>query len=133
QFRLALMIALAVGGVFVLEPILKHIIQRPGVSPGGFSFPSGTAMRSMAAGAALTVVMWPTRWRWATTLLCALVVGLGGLAVVSEGGQWASDVLGGWCISVAGVAALGLAFQYLAPVGSDENRSHHTAASNDEI
>ena len=119
------MIAIAVGGAFVFEPILKDFFQRPQINPdaGGYSFPSGSAMRSMAAAAALTVVMWPTRWRWPTTLLGVFAVGLIGIALVSEGWHWASDVLGGWCISVAWVAALSFAFRYVAPVGRRESRS----------
>lgn len=131
---LVLMIAIAVGGAFIFEPILKDFFQRPPINPdaGGYSFPSGSAMRSMAAAAALTVVMWPTRWRWPTTLLCAFVVGLIGIAIVSEGWHWASDVIGGWCISVAWVAALSLAFRYVAPVGRRESRSGHRAAASDD-
>ena len=131
RLRLALMIAIAVGGAFVFEPILKNIFQRPPMNPesGGYSFPSGTAMRSMAAAAAFTVVMWPTRWRWPTTLLCASVVGLVGIAIVSEGWHWASDVLGGWCISVAWIATLSFAFRFVAPVRRRESRSGHRAAA----
>jgi membrane-associated phospholipid phosphatase len=129
RLRLALMIAIAVGGTFVFEPILKNLFQRPPMNPdaAGYSFPSGTAMRSMAAAAALTLVMWPTRWRWPTTLLCAFVVGLVGIAIVSEGWHWASDVLGGWCISGLWVASLCLAFRYLAPVRSSKSRFGHRA------
>jgi membrane-associated phospholipid phosphatase len=134
RLRPALMIALALGGVLVFEPILKNIFQRPPMNPegGGYSFPSGSAMRSMAAAAAFTVVMWPTRGRWPTTLLSAFVVGLVGIAIVSEGWHWASDVLGGWCISVAWVAALCFALRYLAPVGSDESRLRDRAPGSDD-
>jgi membrane-associated phospholipid phosphatase len=111
----ALMIGVAVGGTLVFEPILKDLFERPPVDPGdsGHTFPSGHAMRSMAAAAALTVAVWPMRWRWPTALLGALVVGLSGIAVVSNSWHWASDVLGGWCISVAWVAALSLASTHL--------------------
>ena len=61
-------------------------------------------MRSMAAAASLTVAMWPTRWRWATVLLGSLTVGLIGFAVISSDWHSASDVVGGWCISIAWVA-----------------------------
>jgi hypothetical protein len=115
RLRPALMIGFAVGGALVFEPILKDLFERPPVDPGdsGYSFPSGHAMRSMAAAAALTVAVWPMRWRWPTALLGALVVGLSGIAVVSNSWHWASDVLGGWCIGVAWVAALSLASPHL--------------------
>jgi membrane-associated phospholipid phosphatase len=109
----ALMIGVAVGGTLIFEPILKDLFERPPVDPGdsGYSFPSGHAMRSSAAAAAFTVVMWPTRWRWATTLLGAFAVGLIGIAVVVKDWHWASDVLAGWCIGIAWVAAVCLAFR----------------------
>jgi membrane-associated phospholipid phosphatase len=118
RFRLALMIGVAVGGILVFEPILKNLFARPPVEPdsSGYSFPSGSAMRSMAAAASLTVVAWPTRWRWPTALLGALVVGLIGIAVVYHAWHWTSDVLSGWCVGVAWVAAVWLAFTYLPPV-----------------
>jgi membrane-associated phospholipid phosphatase len=118
RLRVALMIGVAVGGILVFEPILKNLFARPPVEPdsSGYSFPSGSAMRSMAAAASLTVVAWPTRWRWPTALLGALVVGLIGIAVVYHAWHWTSDVLGGWCVGVAWVAAVWLAFTYLPPV-----------------
>jgi len=118
RLRLALMIGVAVGGILVFEPILKNLFARPPVESdgSGYTFPSGSAMRSMAAAASLTVAAWPTRWRWPTALLGALVVGLIGIAVVYHSWHWTSDVLGGWCVSVAWVAAVWLAFRPLPPV-----------------
>jgi membrane-associated phospholipid phosphatase len=111
----ALIIGVAVGGTLVFEPILKDLFERPPVDPGdsGYSFPSGHAMRSMAAVAALTVAVWPMRWRWPTAVLGAMVVGLIGVAVVYNSWHWLSDVLAGWCISVAWVAALYLIFRHV--------------------
>ena len=115
RLRLALMIGVAVGGILVFEPILKNLFALPAMGPdsSGYTFPSGSAMRSMAAAASLTVVAWPTRWRWPTALVGALVVGLIGIAVVYHEWHWTSDVLGGWCVGVAWVAAVWLAFTYL--------------------
>ena len=67
----------------------------------------------MAAVAALTVAVWPMRWRWPTAVLGAMVVGLIGIAVVYNSWHWLSDVLAGWCISVAWVAALYLIFRHV--------------------
>jgi membrane-associated phospholipid phosphatase len=115
RFRQALMIGVAVGGVLVFEPILKNLFARPPVEPGGsgYTFPSGSAMRSVAAAASLTIVAWPTLWRWPTALLGTLVAALIGIAVVYQSWHWPSDVLGGWCVSVTWVAAVWLAFTYL--------------------
>jgi membrane-associated phospholipid phosphatase len=133
RFRLALMIVVAVGGILILEPILKNLFARPPVEHGGsgYTFPSGSAMRSMAAAAALTVVVWPTRWRWPTALLGAFVVGLVGIAVVYNSWHWASDVLGGWCISVAWVAAVWLAFIYVPPMEAVRTDRPRAPAPND--
>jgi undecaprenyl-diphosphatase len=109
------MIGVTVGGILVFDPILKNLFARPPVEPdgSGYTFPSGSAMRSMAAAGSLTAVAWPTRWRWPTALLGALVVALIGLAVVYHSWHWTSDVLGGWCVSVAWVASVWLALSYL--------------------
>src|SRR5215210_4618576 len=108
RVRLALFVVLTIGGTLVFAPVLKDALQRPPVDGPAtdYSFPSGHAMRSMAAAAALTVVAWPTRFRWPTALLGATVVAVIGIAVVYHEWHWASDVLGGWCIGVAWVAAL---------------------------
>jgi membrane-associated phospholipid phosphatase len=108
RLRLALFVLLTIGGTLVFSPVLKDVFNRPPVDgvATDYSFPSGHAMRSIAIAAALTLVVWPTRFRWPTALLGAAVVAVIGFAVVYHEWHWASDVLGGWCIGVAWVAAL---------------------------
>jgi membrane-associated phospholipid phosphatase len=103
--RLAITSLLAVGGAVVLGPVLKEVFERPPVDPigeqGGSAFPSGHALRSMAAASALGLIAWPTRWRWPVVFGAAVVVLLIGFAVVYHEWHWASDVLGGWSLALA--------------------------------
>jgi membrane-associated phospholipid phosphatase len=112
RLREVLLIGLVVGGAAVLGVFLKEIFEQPPVDPGsggGYSFPSGHALRSIAAAGVLVVVAWPTRWRWPAALVGAIVVPLIGVAVVYHEWHWASDVLGGWAIGIAWVGCVWLA------------------------
>lgn len=110
--RAALFVALGVGGAIVLGAVLKEVIARPNIDPpGDGAFPSGHAIRSMAAAGALAVVAWPTRWRWPVSLAGAVVVVLIGIAVVYHEWHWTTDVLGAWLLAVAWLSALWLALR----------------------
>jgi membrane-associated phospholipid phosphatase len=110
--RAAIFVALGVGGMIILGPVLKELIARPSIDPPGEDvFPSGHAIRSMAAAAALAVVAWPTRWRWPMSVAGAVVVVLIGIAVVYHEWHWASDVLGAWLLAIAWLSALWLALR----------------------
>jgi membrane-associated phospholipid phosphatase len=109
KVRYALFWAVAVGGVFAVDPLLKAVFQRPafGGNPGDYSFPSGGAMVSL--GFLLAVVLTLSR-RWRLPLLLLglpLVAGVGG-ALVYSWWHYPTDVLGGWCLSLAWVVGLWL-------------------------
>lgn len=103
--------AAAVLGTAALNLAAKHFFARmrpdlwvSRVHETTCSFPSGHAMSSMAAAAALCVLLWPTRWRWAalaaaTSFVCAV-----GVSRVYLGVHYPSDVLAGWAASLAWVA-----------------------------
>ncbi len=100
----------AVGGAATLNLLAKLLFQRarpalwPALSPEtDYGFPSGHAMGSVAVVAALTILLWPTRWRWATLALGALFVAAVGLSRVYLGVHYPSDVLAGWGASLAWV------------------------------
>jgi membrane-associated phospholipid phosphatase len=118
--RLAITSLLAVGGAVVLGPVLKEVFERPPVDPsgehGGSAFPSGHALRSMAAASVLGLIAWPKRWRWPVVFGAAFLVLLIGVAVVYHEWHWASDVLGGWSLALAWLGCVWLTLR--PPLGT---------------
>ncbi|MEU1889276.1 phosphatase PAP2 family protein [Micromonospora sp. WMMD987] len=121
--RLALWVVttMAVGGA--LGALLKLLVGRdrpelldPVARAAGFSFPSGHALNAILAAGVLLLVFLPfARGRpgvrpllWAVAVL---LVGVTGLSRVALGVHWASDVLGGWLLGAAVVAATAAAFR----------------------
>ncbi|MFJ6196094.1 phosphatase PAP2 family protein [Micromonospora sp. NPDC092111] len=121
--RLALWVAatMAVGGL--LGALLKLLVGRsrpdlldPVARAAGFSFPSGHALNATLAAGVLLVVFLPyTRGRptasgalWTAAVLLAVLTGLSRVAL---GVHWISDVLGGWLLGVAVVAATAAALR----------------------
>ncbi len=100
----------AVGGAAALNLLAKLLFQRarpalwPALSPEtDYGFPSGHAMGSVAVVASLTILLWPTRWRWVALTLGALFVAAVGLSRVYLGVHYPSDILAGWSASLAWV------------------------------
>jgi membrane-associated phospholipid phosphatase len=107
----------ALGGVGVLDELLKHIIRRPrppyalAILHGySFSFPSGHAMASLIAYgmiAYLLAVFWAKRW-WlrvgivATAAILILSIGVSRLYL---GVHYFSDVVGGYAAGVIWLSA----------------------------
>lgn len=75
-----------------------------------YSFPSGHAMSSCAAVAALCVLLWPTRWRTLALAMGSLFVVLVGMSRVYFGVHYPSDIIAGWAASLAWVLGLKLLF-----------------------
>jgi membrane-associated phospholipid phosphatase len=71
-----------------------------------YSFPSGHAMASMAVAAALVLMLWPTRFRWLTVALGLIYVLAIGLTRLYLGVHYPTDILGGWCASLAWVGGV---------------------------
>ncbi|MFE9692035.1 phosphatase PAP2 family protein [Micromonospora sp. NPDC005806] len=120
--RLALwaVTTMTVGGL--LGALLKLLVGRhrpdlldPVARAAGFSFPSGHALNATLAAGVLLLVFLPfARDRrplrcalWTVAVLLAVVTGLSRIAL---GVHWASDVVGGWLLGVAMVAATTAAF-----------------------
>jgi membrane-associated phospholipid phosphatase len=75
----------------------------------GGSFPSGHSLTSAMACAVLLRLAWPRlRRRWPWTVLAVAVPLVTGFTRVALGVHFLSDVLGGWLIAAAIVAALTL-------------------------
>ncbi|MFU8873879.1 phosphatase PAP2 family protein [Micromonospora sp. SL4-19] len=121
--RLALWVGttMTVGGL--LGVLLKLLVGRhrpelldPVARATGYSFPSGHALNAtLAAGVLLLVFLpftgdrRPLRWAlWAAAVLIAVVTGLSRIAL---GVHWISDVVGGWLLGLAVLAATTAAFR----------------------
>ncbi|MCM0675770.1 phosphatase PAP2 family protein [Micromonospora phytophila] len=119
--RLALWVAttMLVGGL--LGPLLKLLVGRhrpdlldPVARAVGFAFPSGHALNAALAGGVLVLVFLPHARRrsariglWLAASVLTLVTGFSRVAL---GVHWTSDVLGGWLLGVAVVAATAAGF-----------------------
>ncbi len=113
QRREAFFWGLAVGGAALINFLAKLGFSRarpslwaPLLPETTFSFPSGHAMQSMAVGTALVIVLWHTRWRYVVLLLSASFVLAVGLSRIYLGVHYPSDILAGWCASVAWVVGI---------------------------
>lgn len=108
--RPALAFALAMLGAY-WAPVLKEVFdrQRPPPAPGydqegSFAYPSGHAMTSASFAAAL-LIAWPGRRRAVVGALAVILVAAVGVSRAYLGAHWATDVAGGWLLSL-GWAAL---------------------------
>ena len=100
--------------VVALNALLKAIVQRPRpegfrlVAESGYSFPSGHSMVAMAFFGLLIWMIWRYHRRDAMRVVwCAffgLVIVAVGLSRVYLGVHYASDVLAGFCVSLAWLA-----------------------------
>lgn len=100
--------------VFALNQALKFIVQRPRPDgfqlavEQGFSFPSGHSMVAMAFFGLLVWMVWRYEPDRATRVGCAIGLGavivLVGVSRVYLGVHYASDVLAGFCVSLAWLA-----------------------------
>ncbi|MDG4835602.1 phosphatase PAP2 family protein [Micromonospora sp. WMMD967] len=119
--RLALWAAttMVVGGL--VGPLLKLLVGRdrpelldPVARAAGYSFPSGHALNATLAAGVLLLVLLPYAGRGATRVAlwvaAVLLTVVTGLSRVALGVHFTSDVLGGWLLGVAVVAATTAAF-----------------------
>jgi membrane-associated phospholipid phosphatase len=105
----ALLVTVAsLGAAF--NPPLKELFHRarphlfaPRAAEGGYGFPSGHAMTSMAIVGGLCALAWRTRARWPALAAGGLLVLAVGASRVELGVHYPSDVLAGWALSLAWV------------------------------
>lgn len=100
--------------IVVINQLLKNIVQRPRpegyrlVSEIGYSFPSGHSMVAAAFYGFLAWLAWHYEKEKASQIIYFVVFGLLAIMVgfsrIYLGVHYASDVLGGFCISVAWLA-----------------------------
>ena len=101
---------LNLGLVVLLNQAMKFAIQRPRpdvlrlADVSGFSFPSGHSMVAMAVFGLLAWCVWRyeknPRRRIVLMCLFALIIVMVGISRIYLGAHYASDVLGGFCVSM---------------------------------
>jgi membrane-associated phospholipid phosphatase len=109
EIRGAAFLVGAIAGAVVLSSIAKELVRRPPIEgpPDEYSFPSGSSTWVMATVIALTLLAAGRRRRVVAAV--GLTIGVAYCAVLTfEQWHYPSDVLAGWCLALAWVAALWL-------------------------
>ena len=113
-------VTMTVGGV--LAALLKLLVGRhrpelldPVARAAGYSFPSGHALNTALAAGVFLLVLLPfvhdrRRLRWLLWTMAILIPLITGVCRVGLGVHWTSDVLAGWLMGIAVVAATAAAF-----------------------
>lgn len=118
--------------VVLINQVLKTIVHRPRpdgfrlISEVGYSFPSGHSMVSMAFYGLCAWMVWHYErdrlLRWACCLAFAGMIVVVGMSRVYLGVHYASDVLAGFCVSLAWI---GVYTKVFCPMFMPEERVRH--------
>jgi membrane-associated phospholipid phosphatase len=109
RVRDAVFLGASIVGAVVLSTLVKALVDRPPIEGGGdSSFPSGSATWSMALTAAVVLLARGPRERRLAVVAGGLFVVAYGALITFEEWHYASDVLAGWCLALAWVAAVRL-------------------------
>ena len=118
--RLAAFVVVTTAGSSLLNTLVKLGVDRarpvlddPVAHAGGLSFPSGHAQSAMVAALVLLLVFLPLlrgAWRWVAVAAAVVYVLAIGFARVTLGVHYVSDVLAGYALGAAWVAAMIAAF-----------------------
>ena len=118
--RLAAFVVVTMAGSVLLNALVKLAVDRarpvladPVAHAGGLSFPSGHAQSAMVAALVLLLVFLPLlrgAWRWVAVGVAVAYVLAIGFARVTLGVHYVSDVLAGYVLGAAWVAAMIAAF-----------------------
>jgi undecaprenyl-diphosphatase len=118
--RLAAFVVVTMTGSVVLNSLVKLAVDRarpvladPVAHAAGMSFPSGHAQSAMVAASVLLLVFLPLlrgAWRWVAVGAAVAYVLAIGFARVTLGVHYVSDVLAGYVLGAAWVAAMIAAF-----------------------
>ncbi len=97
--------------IVLLNQMMKHVFQRPRptqfrlIDESGYSFPSGHSMVSMAFYGFLLYLVWKKvknpYVKWGISILLSLLIFFIGYSRIYLGVHYASDVMGGFCFSLA--------------------------------
>ena len=118
--RLAAFVVVTMTGSVLLNSLVKLAVDRarpvlddPVAHAAGMSFPSGHAQSAMVAASVLLLVFLPLlrgAWRWVAVVAAVVYVLAIGFARVTLGVHYVSDVLAGYVLGAAWVAAMVAAF-----------------------
>ena len=118
--RLAAFVVVTMTGSVLLNSLVKLAVDRarpvlddPVAHAAGMSFPSGHAQSAMVAASVLLLVFLPLlrgAWRWVAVGVAVVYVLAIGFARVTLGVHYVSDVLAGYVLGAAWVAAMIAAF-----------------------
>jgi len=118
--RLALFVVITAAGSSLLNTVVKTAVHRlrpvltnPVAHEGGLSFPSGHAQAAIVGYSVLLLVFLPVMhgvWRRAGVALAVFMVLAIGFSRIALGVHYLSDVLGGFVLGGAWVAAMTAAF-----------------------
>jgi undecaprenyl-diphosphatase len=121
QPRLAVYVAVTAGGAFVLDPVVKLLVERvrpvveaPVAAAPGPSFPSGHALASLVSYGVLLLVFLPTlsrRWRVAGLAVVVTLVVVVGFTRMALGVHYLTDVVAGWALGVVWLTVTAVAFR----------------------
>ena len=98
----AVFVVAAVAGADEFASLVSRLVEEA-------SYPSLPSTRSEALAVALVIVLWPSAWRRPSVAVGVAVTLAIGFSRLYLGDDSASDVLAGWSLAVAWVAALALA------------------------
>lgn len=108
--RPAALLTVSLVGSTIINSVLKVLYRRGRptffthiVEEKSFSFPSGHAMASAALAGCACVLAWPTVWRAPVIAGSAVYVPAIGATRMYLGVHYPSDILAGWCVSLAWV------------------------------
>ncbi len=100
----AVYLGASIVAALVINPLLKAAFERPRPTTDALltlssaAFPSGHTTTATTIASALSVIAWPTRWRWPMIAVAALFSLAMGVSRLYLGVHWTSDVLGGWAL-----------------------------------
>jgi membrane-associated phospholipid phosphatase len=134
--RLALFVLVTMAGSSLLNEVVKSSVHRlrpamsdPVAHAQGLSFPSAHAQAAVVGYAVLLIVFLPRlhgAWRRTAITFAVLAVLAIGFSRIALGVHYVSDVVGGFVLGAAWVAAIAAAFNVVGAGG--EGRGHHMAA-----
>jgi membrane-associated phospholipid phosphatase len=120
QWRLAAFAVVAIAGSSLLNTAVKTVVHRtrpvvnhPLVHEPGASFPSGHAQAAIVGCGVLLLLVLPLlgrSWRWVAAVVAVLIVLLIGFSRVALAAHFVSDVVAGFVLGAAWLAAMVAAF-----------------------